>query len=107
MSNGQDDQKLIRRSWMGVINNVANKQEEYKAILHEMFIEGDPTFEELTVQTSQYSEEVIANIASSLHENIRGQQPLDKNEIYWAISLLDVLDTLGMTVRFKSNGKAD
>lgn len=92
---------------MGVINAVANTQEEYRAILREMYTEGDPTFEELTIQTSPYTEDIIVNLASSLHENIRHGQELEKNEIYWAISILDDLDTLGMTVRFKPNGKTD
>lgn len=92
---------------MGSINSLGDKQEQYRADLQEMQSQGDPTLEDTITQHSSYPEDVVVNIASSLHDIFRSDEEPDKNEIIWAIGLLDDLDTLGMVVRFKDNGPAE
>lgn len=93
---------------MGNLNQVGIVREEYRDLLRSEVGTGGPTLEEEALQgaSKRYEENSIVNLCMAFHERLYGGVGMEPSEVLrTAIEVLDHLDTLGMEVRHKDNGR--
>lgn len=91
---------------MGLIGDLTKRQEEYRAMLLDLRNKPDKDFFEAVASSQGLDENTLVNVASVFHEMVErvdhGREPTEE-DLIWSAEFLDLMDSLGMEVRFKQN----
>ena len=85
---------------MGKVDEVLRIREDFRDLLRNMRSSEDQTLEEEAV-SGKIDEEKVIRIAQVLHEMLYWDRSPDETDLVKAIGLMDLLDVLGLQIRWK------
>lgn len=100
--NGQMTQNPGRERSMGLLNELALRQEEYRVHIKELRETPDRTYAEAVIASDGMDEDQLIAAATVLFElSADPHRETSPNDILWAQEFIDHLDTLGYQLRRK------